>query len=64
MKIEIKIEGASQEQIERYQEILTVLISKGALDGVKGGSTKIHFDADGVFQGIELDYWPWRRRKK
>lgn len=64
MKIEIKIEGATKEQLEKYTEILTVLISKGCLDGVRGGSSIIHFDADGVFQGVELDYWPWRRKKK
>ena len=63
MKIEIKIEGATKEQMDKYTEILTVLISKGALDGVKGGKTILHWDADGHFQGVELDYWPWRRRK-
>lgn len=64
MKIELKIEGASPEQIRRYTEILTILLTKGALDGVRGGSTIIHFDGEGVFQGIELDYWPWRRRRR
>lgn len=64
MKVEINIEGASREQLEKYTEILTILISKGALDGIKGGSAILHFDAQGIFQGIELDYWPWRRRAK
>jgi len=54
----------TQERIDKYVEIFTILIEKGALDGVRGGSTIIHFDSDGVFQGVELDYWPWRRRKK
>lgn len=64
MKVRIEIEGASQQQIIKYTEILTVLIEKGGLDGVKGGKTIIHFDAEGTFMGIELDYWPFRRRKK
>lgn len=63
MKIEIKIEGATQEQLEKYTEILTVLISKGALDGVRGGKTILHFDADGNFMACQLDYMPWRKRK-
>ena len=49
--------------MEKYTEILTVLISKGALDGVKGGKTILHFDGDGNFMGCELDYWPWRRKR-
>ena len=63
MKIQVQIEGASREQMERYTEILTILLDKGALDGVKGGSTILHFDGDGRFMGVELDYWPWRRKK-
>jgi len=56
-------ESKSQEEIEKYKEIFSVLINKGALDGVRGGKSVIHFDADGVFQGVQLDYWPWRKRK-
>lgn len=48
--------------VERYQEIITALISSGALDGVKGGQAIIHFDAEGTFRGIQLDYWPYRKR--
>ena len=54
----------SQEEIKSYQEILIALISCGGLSGVKGGKTILHFDGTGIFQGIELDYWPWRRRTK
>mgnify|MGYP001610288457 FL=1 len=43
-------------------EIISLLIEKGALLGVKGGATKIHFDNEAVFQGIQYDYWPYRRR--
>ena len=62
-QIELRIQGISSEDTLKYQEILVALISCGGLSGVKGGKTIIHFDADGIFQGIELDYWPWRRRK-
>ena len=55
---------ADSEQIDKATEIFTALIKSGGLWGVKGGKTIIHFDALGVFQGIELDYWPWRRRKE
>ena len=64
MKIELRIEGMSQEEVFRYQEILGALISCGGLSGVKGGKTILHFDGDGVFQGVELDYWPWRKRNQ
>ena len=62
MNIEIKIEGADPLRIAKYIEIFKVLIEKGALDGVKSGKTIIHFDNDGLFQGIQFDYWPYRRR--
>jgi len=63
MKIEIKIEGATREQLIKYTEILTILLDKGALDGVKGGQTILHWDSEGKFQGVQLSYWPWRKRK-
>ena len=53
----------TQEQAENIQTIITALIQSGGLTGVRGGKTILHFDGDGSFQGIELDYWPWRRRK-
>ena len=61
--LELRITGADPEEVNRYKEIFIALLSSGGLSGVKGGKTIIHFDADGVFQGIELDYWPWRRRR-
>ena len=63
MKIDIKIEGATREQLIKYTEILTILLDKGALDGVKGGQTILHWDSEGKFQGVQLSYWPWRKRK-
>ena len=61
-RIELSIEGVTKEEILRYQEILIALVSCGGLSGIKRGKTIIHFDDKGIFQGIELDYWPWRRR--
>ena len=61
--LELRIEGTSQQEIDKYVEIFLALLKSGGLSGVRGGKTIIHFDAEGTFQGIELDYWPWRRRK-
>ena len=67
MNIEIKntenIGEWTQEKQQKIEEIIKALISSGGLTGVKGGKTIIHFDGDGIFQGIELAYWPWRKRK-
>lgn len=49
-------------QIKKYEEICAALISSGALDGVKLGQAVIHFNRDAVFMGIELRYWPWKRK--
>jgi len=46
----------------KYQEILVALIASGGLSGVKGGQTILHFDKEGLFMGVQLSYWPWRRR--
>ena len=62
LKIELKIEGASQQEMERYTEVLCALISTGSLTGVRSGKTIIHFDAMGEFAKIELDYFPFVKR--
>lgn len=62
MKIELKIEGASEEQMIKYQRIIYALLRVGGLDGVKRGRTVIHFNAEGGFAGIQLDYMPWVER--
>ncbi len=54
----------SEVDLREYEEIITALITSGGLSGVKGGQTIIHFDQDAVFMGVQLSYWPWRRRKK
>lgn len=53
----------TEEKVARFTEIFEALIVSGGLTGVKGGQTIIHFDHEGVFQGINLNYWPFRRRK-
>lgn len=63
MTIDLQVAGATTEQIEKYKEIFSLLIQKGALDGIRGGNVQIHFDPQGVFQSIELHYAPWRRKK-
>ena len=45
-----------------FAEIFEALIVSGGLTGVKGGSTNIHFDSQGLFKGINLNYWPYRKR--
>lgn len=52
------------EQIAKLTEIFTALVSSGGLTGVKGGKTIIHFGGEGEFMGVELDYWPYRKRKQ
>jgi hypothetical protein len=56
--------GLSQSNIQEMQEILTALVTSGGLTGVKGGQTIIHFDAEGIFQKVELKYFPWVRKSK
>lgn len=53
----------AQSDILRITEIIEALVTTGGLTGVKGGKTIIHFDSDGTFQMVQLDYAPWRRRK-
>jgi len=52
-----------QDQLNTIQEIVSALVSTGSLTGIKGGKTCVHFDGEGTFQGIEVVYFPWRRRK-
>ena len=54
----------SDADLLKFQQIMTALVSSGGLTGVKGGKTIIHFDAQGDFQGVQLDYWPYRRRSE
>lgn len=69
MKIELNIKNTENigdltpSRIKHYEDIVTAVISSGALDGIRGGKAILHFDASGVFQGVQLEYWPWRRKK-
>lgn len=62
-QIKLEITGASREEVDRFTEIFTALLKSGGLSGVRGGKTILHFDAEANFMGIQLDYFPWRRRK-
>lgn len=53
----------TEEKRSRISEVVNALVASGGLTGVKGGQTIIHFDGDGNFQGVQLSYWPYRRRK-
>lgn len=69
MKIELEINNTenipelTQADLEKFSNIFSVLISSGGLTGVCGGQTIIHFDASANFMGVQLNYWPWRRKK-
>ena len=63
-RIELNIERElTAAEIQKYQEIFITLISSGAVN-LKNGKAMLHFDADGTFQGVQLDYWAFRRRKE
>lgn len=69
MKLEINIKNTenigelSSEQMSGITEIVTALVQSGGLTGIKGGQTILHFDSDGIFQKVELKYYPWQRRR-
>ena len=63
IQISLEIEGHTEEEIEKYKEILYALVRSGGLSGVRGGQTIIHFDGEGQFQGVQLSYWTFRKRK-
>lgn len=59
-QIVIELLDTNEEQITKYEKIFRILIDKGALDGVRGGKTIIHWDAVGKFRGISFDYFVWK----
>jgi len=64
VNIELRlIEDYSDEDLQEFTDIFELLINKGALTGIRGGQAILHFDAEANFQGVELKYWPWRKRK-
>ena len=56
------IQDMTQADKEQMKVIVEALIVSGGLTGVKGGKTVIHFDHNGIFQKVQLDYFPWVRR--
>lgn len=61
--IQIELKGYTDEEIKRFEEIFQKLLASGGLSGVRGGQTILHFDSEGVFMGVQLSYFPWKRRK-
>lgn len=57
--IETAVDVESEYQAEDIAKIFKILVDKGALTGVKGGSTSIHFNAKAEFMGISFNYKPW-----
>jgi len=58
------IDNLDEGDLLKITEIVTALVASGGLTGVRGGQTVIHFDAIGNFMGVQLSYWPFRRRKQ
>jgi hypothetical protein len=54
----------SSADLEKFTEIFEALISTGSLTGIRNGQTILHFDAEGTFMGVNVNYFPWRRKKK
>jgi len=61
IKLSIR-QDLDERELVRVNEVLSALLTCGGLFGVKGGKTIIHFDGKGEFRGVQLDYWPWRKR--
>lgn len=60
MKTEIILEVENEYDAVKFEKIFRVLIEKGALSGVRGGKTIIHFDEVGNFRGVSFDYMVWK----
>ena len=55
-------ESYTPAEVDKINQIFSILISKGGLIGMRNGSTSIHFDKNGDFQAVRFDYTPWRKR--
>lgn len=62
-EIQVAVQSEDKQEVDRIKEIFTALLSSGALTGIKNGKAILYFDSLGIFQGVELDYWVWKRRK-
>ena len=63
MRISIDIPDKDESLAHRYKEIIVALIVSGAFD-VRNGKAILHFDNESVFQGVQLDFWAFKRLKK
>lgn len=68
IKLNIKntenLRNLTEVDVLEITEIVEACVTAGGFTGVKGGQTILHFDADGVFQKVELKYFPWVRKSK
>lgn len=62
MDIQLNIPEMEQKEVIKYQEILVSLIGSGALN-LKNGKAVLHFDSEGIYQGVQVEYWAFKRRK-
>ena len=62
MMIEVNIPDRDDKYAQKYQEIIIALISSGAFD-LRNGKAILHFDNESTFQGVQLDYWAFKRKK-
>ena len=62
MKIDITttVNVDNEYQADDIAKIFKLLIEKGALQGIRGGKTLIHFDKNARFMGISFDYFVWK----
>lgn len=60
MQVITEVEVDSVYEAEDIGKIFKLLVDKGALKGVRGGSTNIHWDLQGNFMGIKFDYWVYK----
>ena len=59
--IEIETEeNFTPTEVEKINNIFHALIRTGGLLGMKNGNTGIHFDKNGEFQAVSLNYTAWR----
>lgn len=52
------------DEVLQIQEIIKQLVCKGGLTRLRGGCASIHFDDQGLFQKIQLNYYPWKRKSE
>ena len=61
-RIDLRLEGASVQETERFRTIIHTLLESGALN-TRNGRVILHFDHLGVLQMVERDFICWRRPK-